>query len=196
MPFPLSRDPHCPAPTSKLPAERPIERPPDSRQKAVQPQAQVPPKREAVRPARGTGGAIWTPTDELMPPEGVVVETVTPGGRRIRLKWQHRLWLFEDDTNYLIHTPEYWRPLPAAEPAPSPPRPTVPTSRGIGPELGRLFRWGTGAAALAVATIGFTTPGLTVAGAFLPVVLTVAGLFLLFGAGWARQFRPPAERSR
>ena len=58
----------------------------------------------------------WTPIDERMPPEGLVVDVVTPHGQRLRLKWQGRLWRFPDQSHYLFYTPLYWRPLAAADP--------------------------------------------------------------------------------
>jgi hypothetical protein len=54
--------------------------------------------------------ADWTPTDEGMPPDGVVVEAITPGGEYLRLKWQNRLWLRADGSAYLYFTPAWWRP--------------------------------------------------------------------------------------
>jgi len=53
--------------------------------------------------------ADWTPTDEGMPPEGVVVDAIGPAGGNLRLKWKGRLWLFADGSNYLYFTPTYWR---------------------------------------------------------------------------------------
>jgi len=53
--------------------------------------------------------ADWTPTDEGMPPEGVLVEAIAPDGRHMRLKWEGRLWRFADGAPYLFFTPAYWR---------------------------------------------------------------------------------------
>jgi hypothetical protein len=53
--------------------------------------------------------ADWTPTEEDMPPEGVVVEAITPGGEYLRLKWQNRLWHYADGPVYLYFTPTWWR---------------------------------------------------------------------------------------
>jgi len=58
--------------------------------------------------------ADWTPIDEGMPPEGVVVDAIAPGGQHLRLKWQGRLWLYADGSNYLCFTPTYWRPAGAS----------------------------------------------------------------------------------
>lgn len=55
--------------------------------------------------------ADWTPTDEGMPPEGMIVEAIDPAGGHLRLKWQNRLWLFADGSNYIFFTPTYWRPV-------------------------------------------------------------------------------------
>ena len=59
--------------------------------------------------------ADWTPTDEGMPPEGVVVEAVGPDGRHMRLKWEGRLWRFADGALYLFFTPAYWRLMDGAD---------------------------------------------------------------------------------
>jgi hypothetical protein len=45
--------------------------------------------------------ADWTPTDERMPPEGIVVEAIAPGGGRLRLKWEGRLWRFAGGSMYV-----------------------------------------------------------------------------------------------
>ena len=52
----------------------------------------------------------WTPIDEGMPPEGVVVDAVAPDGQLLRLKWQGRQWWYADGSHYLYFTPDYWRP--------------------------------------------------------------------------------------
>ena len=57
--------------------------------------------------------ANWTPIDEGMPPEGVVVEAIAPDGGHLRLKWQGRLWRFADGSHFPFFTPTYWRPAAA-----------------------------------------------------------------------------------
>lgn len=54
--------------------------------------------------------ADWTPIEDGMPPEGLLVDAIGPGGGRLRLEWQDRLWLFADGSNYVYFTPTYWRP--------------------------------------------------------------------------------------
>jgi hypothetical protein len=54
--------------------------------------------------------ADWTPTDEGMPPEGVVVDAIGPDDGRLRLMWKGRLWRFADGSPFLFFTPAYWRP--------------------------------------------------------------------------------------
>lgn len=58
---------------------------------------------------RNVDVADWTPTDEGMPPEGVVVEAIAPDGRHLRLKWEGRLWRYADGPPYHFFTPTYWR---------------------------------------------------------------------------------------
>ena len=62
--------------------------------------------------------ADWTPITLGMPPEGVIVETITSNGRRLRVKWEGRLWRLPGGDHYPCFTPEYWRPgLPAVAPS-------------------------------------------------------------------------------
>jgi len=44
-----------------------------------------------------------------MPPDGVLVDTLTLDGRRMRLKWKGRLWRLPGGTHYPCYTPYYWR---------------------------------------------------------------------------------------
>jgi hypothetical protein len=61
--------------------------------------------------------ADWTPIAVGMPPEGVIVDTLTADGRRLRVKWEGRLWRLPSGAHYPCFTPEYWRPeTPAAGP--------------------------------------------------------------------------------
>jgi hypothetical protein len=65
--------------------------------------------------------ADWTPIADEMPPEGVIVDTITSDGRQQQVKWEGRLWRLPSGVHYPCLTPEYWRPeTPAAGPAPRP----------------------------------------------------------------------------
>jgi hypothetical protein len=63
---------------------------------------------EAV-PASDTS-ADWTPIGLGMPPEGVMVDTISSEGRRLRVKWEGRLWRLPGGAHYPCFTPDYWRP--------------------------------------------------------------------------------------
>ena len=68
-------------------------------------------------PAARDSLADWTPIAAAMPPEGVIVDTITADGRRVRVKWQGRLWRLPSGTHYPCFTPDYWRPeAPVAGP--------------------------------------------------------------------------------
>ena len=72
--------------------------------------------------------ADWTPTDEGMPPEGVVVDAIGPDGDLLRLRWEGRLWRFAGGSPFPFFTPTYWRRAdgtgapPAGGPEVAPPR--------------------------------------------------------------------------
>lgn len=51
----------------------------------------------------------WTRPEDEMPPTGVVVDVISPGGMPARLKWQGSLWYLEDGTGYVYWMPAYWR---------------------------------------------------------------------------------------
>ena len=51
----------------------------------------------------------WTPIAVAMPPEGVFVDTITSNGRRLRVKWEGRLWRLQSGVHYPCFTPQYWR---------------------------------------------------------------------------------------
>ena len=54
--------------------------------------------------------ADWTRVDSgVLPPKGVVVDTISPGGLAARLKRIDGLWFFEDDSMYVYYVPEFWR---------------------------------------------------------------------------------------
>jgi hypothetical protein len=53
----------------------------------------------------------WTPTTQLLPPEGHVVEAMDCGGHIHRLQLHRRLWFIEDMSMYVYFTPTHWRPI-------------------------------------------------------------------------------------
>ena len=53
--------------------------------------------------------ADWTPIDVEMPPEGVVVDTISSEGWRLRVKWEGRLWRLPGGAHVPCFTPDYWR---------------------------------------------------------------------------------------
>src|SRR5438477_688737 len=76
---------------------------------------------EARLEPRSTSDASddWTPITVGMPPEGAIVDTISSGGRRRRVKWEGRLWRLPGGAHYPCFTPDYWRPgFPAAAPPP------------------------------------------------------------------------------
>ena len=66
----------------------------------------------------GDAPADWTPLAAGMPPEGVLVDAVASAGRRLRVRWEGRLWRLPDGPHCPCFAPEYWRP---ASPRPNPP---------------------------------------------------------------------------
>lgn len=57
----------------------------------------------------------WTPTTCLLPPEGLVVETMSPQGLVQDLKRQGRLWFVPDGSMYVYYDIAYWRARPGGE---------------------------------------------------------------------------------
>lgn len=51
----------------------------------------------------------WTPVTEALPPEGQLVETISPGGLQQTLKRKGRLWFVPDMSIYVYYEPTYWR---------------------------------------------------------------------------------------
>jgi hypothetical protein len=129
----------------------------------------------------------WTPIDDRMPPEGVVVETDSADGRRHQLKWQGRLWRYRDESHHLFYTPLYWRPVAGLPP--DAPRPEPMAARSIGPGLLTVLAWMAGVGAAAVAAHRFSAPASTVWQVALAVLLAAVPLTLLYGGvfGWARR---------
>lgn len=58
----------------------------------------------------------WTRTDKQLPPEGVVVETISEGGQQQPLRLQGRLWFLPDGSMYVYYVPTFWRPLEGDQP--------------------------------------------------------------------------------
>ena len=54
--------------------------------------------------------ADWMPIAFGMPPEGLIVDTVSSDGRRLLVKWEGRLWRLPGGAHYPGFIPEYWRP--------------------------------------------------------------------------------------
>lgn len=54
------------------------------------------------------GNTVWARTAEAMPPEGIVVDTISPGGLQQPLKLVGRLWYIPDGTTYVYYDPIMW----------------------------------------------------------------------------------------
>lgn len=50
----------------------------------------------------------WTKTADSLPPEGVVVLTISPGGLECRMSRSGRLWFPEGGDIYVYWTPLFW----------------------------------------------------------------------------------------
>lgn len=53
----------------------------------------------------------WNLTENILPPENVVVETISPGGQQLALKRSGNLWFHPDGQMYVYYTPVYWREI-------------------------------------------------------------------------------------
>lgn len=51
----------------------------------------------------------WTPCTSNLPPDDVVVDTISEGGIQQHLKRSGRLWFVPDGTMYAYYTPTHWR---------------------------------------------------------------------------------------
>lgn len=56
----------------------------------------------------------WRNTANVLPPEGKVVETMSPGGIQAPLIRSGKLWFMEDGSMYVYYSPVKWRELPAS----------------------------------------------------------------------------------
>lgn len=53
--------------------------------------------------------AEWSRTAERLPPDGVPVDTISPGGTAQRLVRRGALWFLEPDGMYVYYIPLLWR---------------------------------------------------------------------------------------
>lgn len=53
----------------------------------------------------------YTLVSEKLPPEGEVVQTISPNGLESQLKRNGNLWFFPDGSMYVYYTPLFWRPV-------------------------------------------------------------------------------------
>lgn len=51
----------------------------------------------------------WNRVESVLPPEGLVVETISAGGLQQTLKRQGKLWSFPDGSMYVYYRVAYWR---------------------------------------------------------------------------------------
>lgn len=51
----------------------------------------------------------WNRVDKTLPPHGVVVDTISPGGMESELKLIDGLWFFPDGSMFVYYVPEFWR---------------------------------------------------------------------------------------
>lgn len=51
----------------------------------------------------------WILVAQTLPPEGLVVRTISPGGIEADLKRLGNLWFFPDDSMYVYYTPRFWK---------------------------------------------------------------------------------------
>ena len=51
----------------------------------------------------------WTPTEQGLPPAGVIVEAMDSGGHVQLLKRDGSLWWFADGSMYVYYVPKFWR---------------------------------------------------------------------------------------
>lgn len=51
----------------------------------------------------------WKLTRQELPPEGVLVDTISQGGMEQKLKRQGNLWFVKSGDVYVYYTPEKWR---------------------------------------------------------------------------------------
>lgn len=50
----------------------------------------------------------WYRVADEPPPEGMVCDTISPGGMQQTLHFVSGLWFYPDNTGYVYYTPELW----------------------------------------------------------------------------------------
>lgn len=62
--------------------------------------------------------ADWTPIDGDVPPEGELLDVITPSGDQRQLIYESGLWFLPDRSMYVYFVPAFWRrllPAPGGE---------------------------------------------------------------------------------
>ena len=53
----------------------------------------------------------WTQTESALPPEGALVDAITPNGSPRVLRRKGNLWFLPDMSMYVYFTPVWWREI-------------------------------------------------------------------------------------
>lgn len=53
----------------------------------------------------------WRQIIMELPPEGKLVDTISPSGTQQQLKLQGKLWFLADGSMYVYYTPIFWREI-------------------------------------------------------------------------------------
>ena len=56
--------------------------------------------------------AVWNRVSDKLPPEELVVDTISRGGLQQRLKRRGSLWFFPDSSMYVYYEIRFWREAP------------------------------------------------------------------------------------
>lgn len=51
----------------------------------------------------------WNRPEDVLPPEGLVVDAIAPSGNQQPLRRKGRLWFLPDGSMYVYYTPQFWR---------------------------------------------------------------------------------------
>lgn len=51
----------------------------------------------------------WIKTEDRLPAEKIVVDTISPDGNQQRLFRYKNLWFLEDGSMYVYYTPTHWK---------------------------------------------------------------------------------------
>lgn len=54
---------------------------------------------------------MWTRVEYKLPPDGVLVDTISPGGIQQPLIYSSGLFFLEDSDVYVWYTPEFWKKI-------------------------------------------------------------------------------------